>query len=65
MEKIQENNYFSCKIEFSSATKTSFFIKNTKNDHSSAVTGGEPPNAILKRTLELFLKVPPFKKILE
>ena len=36
MEKIQENNYFSCKPEFSSATKTSSFIKNTKNNHSSA-----------------------------
>ena len=25
-----------CKPEFSSATKTFFFIKNTKNNHSSA-----------------------------
>ena len=27
--------------------------------------GGETPNLILKRMLELFLKVPPLKKILE
>ena len=27
--------------------------------------GGETPNLVLKRMLELFLKVPPLKKILE
>ena len=34
-EKIQENNYLLCKPKFSSATKI-FFIKNTKNKHTSA-----------------------------
>ena len=29
------------------------------------MSGGETPNLVLKRMLELFLKVPPLKKILE
>ena len=36
MAKIQENNSLLCKPKFSSAAKTSFFIKDTKNNHSSA-----------------------------
>ena len=35
-EKIQGNSSLLCKPDFSSATKTSCFIKNTKNKHSSA-----------------------------
>ena len=35
-EKIQGNSSLLCKPEFSSTTKTSCFIKNTKNKHSSA-----------------------------
>ena len=34
MEKIKENNSLLRKPEFSSATKTSLFIKNTRNNHS-------------------------------
>ena len=70
-----------CKPEFSSATKTFFFIKNTKNNHSSAsdwweytkccfkenakVLSKDPTTQelVLKRMLELFLKVPPLKKL--
>ena len=35
LEKIQENNSLLCEQEISSATKTSCFIKNTKNKLSS------------------------------
>ena len=88
-----------CKPEFSSATKTSFLIKNTKKatlqqvasgntsnivsplkkvlqfrgricffflKHKKQplpqVSDGETANLVLKRMLEHFLKVPPFKK---
>ena len=72
-----------CKPEFSSTTKTSFFIKNTKNNHSSTSDWWEytkycftenakilskkatPQDLVLKRMLELFLTVPPLKKILQ
>ena len=72
-----------CKPEFSSTTKTSFFIKNTKNNHSSASDWWEytkhclkenakilsknstTQDLVLKRMLELFLTVPPLKKILQ
>ena len=72
-----------CKPEFSSATKTSFFIKNTKSNHSSASDWWEytkycfkenakifskkstTQDLVLKRLLELFLTVPPLKKILQ
>ena len=71
------------KHEFSLATKTSFFIKNTKNNHSSASDWWEytkycfkenakifskkstTQDLVLKRLLELFLTVPPLKKILQ
>ena len=105
------NNSVLCKPELFSATKTSFFIKNTNNNHSSAsdwweytksrfkenskilsrnsttqenntisrqtllffikntkkqslqqVSGWDTPNLVLKRMLELLLKVPPLKK---
>ena len=42
-----------------------FSLKTQKTTTLQQVTGGEPPNVILKRIVELFLKVPPFKKILE
>ena len=72
-----------CKPEFSSATKTSVFIKNTKNNHSLASDWWEynkycfkenakifsknstTQDLVLKRMLELFLTVPPLKKILQ
>ena len=72
-----------CKPEFSSTTKTSFFIKNTKNNHSSTSDWWEytkycftenakilskkstTQDLVLKRMLELFLTVPPLKKILQ
>ena len=42
-----------------------FFIKNTKNNHSSASEGGDIPNLVLKKMLEFFLKIPSLKKILK
>ena len=65
MESIHENSSALCRPEFSSATKTSFFIKNTRKQPLQQVPGGETPNLFLKRMLELFLKVPSLKKILE
>ena len=50
-----------CKPEFSSATKTSFFIKNTKKASLQQVTGGNTPNIVLKKMLRYFLKTPPVK----
>ena len=72
-----------CKPEFSSTTRTSFFIKYTKNNHSWARDWWEytkycfkenakilskkstTQDLVLKRMLELFLTVPPLKKILQ
>ena len=72
-----------CKPEFSSTTKTSFFIKNKKNNHFSESDWWEyikycftenakilskkstTQDLVLKRMLELFLTVPPLKKILQ
>ena len=72
-----------CKPEFSSATKTSVFIKNTKNNHSLTSDWWEynkycfkenakifsknstTQDLVLKGMLELFLTVPPLKKILQ
>ena len=72
-----------CKPEFFSAIKTSVFIKNTKNNHSSASEWWEyskycfkenvkifskistTQDLVLKRMLELFVTVPPIKKILQ
>ena len=42
-----------------------FSIKNTKRHPRQEVSGGEIPNLILKKMLELFLKIPPLMKILE
>ena len=42
-----------------------FFLKHTKNPTLQQVTGGKIPNLVLKRMLELFLKIPFLKKILE
>ena len=50
-----------CKPEFSSATKTYFFIKNTKKASLQQVTGGNTPNIVLKKMLRYFLKTPPVK----
>ena len=57
------NNPLLCKPEFSSATKTSCFIKNTQKNILQQVTDGNTPNLILKRMLRYFLKTPPLKKI--
>ena len=65
MRKIHENNSLLCKPEFSSATKTFFFIKNIKKTTLQQVAGGNTPNIVLKRMLRYFLKTPPFKKILQ
>ena len=65
MEKIHENNSLLCKTEFSSATKTSFFIKNTQKNIVQQVTGGNTPNIVLKRMVIYFLKTPPLNKILQ
>ena len=72
-----------CKPKFSSARKASFFIKNTKRNHSPASDWWEynkccfkenakilsknstTQDLVLKRMLELFLTVPPLKKILQ
>ena len=72
-----------CKPNFSSTTRTSFFIKNAKNNHSWAGDWWEyakycfkenakifskkssTQDLVLKRLLELFLTVPPLKKILQ
>ena len=43
-----------------------FFIKKTqKTTTLQQLTGGETPNLVLMRMLELFLKIPPLKKILK
>ena len=43
-----------------------FFIKNThKKITLQQVTSGKMQNLVLERMLELFLKIPPLKKILE
>ena len=42
-----------------------FLLKTQKTTTLQQVTGGKIPNLVLKRTLELFLKIPPLKKILE
>ena len=44
MEKIQENKSLLCKPKFSSAKKTSFFIKNTKNNLFSKCLVGKHQN---------------------
>ena len=72
-----------CKPKFSSARKGSFFIKNTKRNHSPASDWREynkccfkenakilsknstSQDLVLNRMLELFLTVPPLKKILQ
>ena len=72
-----------CKPKFSSAWKASFFIKNTKRNHSPASDWWEynkccfkenakilyknstTQDLVLNRMLELFLTVPPLKKILQ
>ena len=81
--KIFMKIIISCKSEFSSTTRTSFFIKNTNNNHSWASDWCEytkyclkenakilskkstTQDLALKRMLELFLAVPPLKKILQ
>ena len=42
-----------------------YLLKTRKIPTLQQVTGGRIPNLVLKRMLELFLKVPPLKKILE
>ena len=55
------NNSLLCKPEFSLVTKTFFLTKKTKTTTLQQVTGG---NNTPMLELELFLKVPPLKKIL-
>ena len=45
-----------CKPEFSSATKTSFFIKNTKSNHSSASDWWEYTKYCFKENDKIFSK---------
>ena len=72
-----------CKPEYSSARKTSVFIKNTKNNHSSASDwwgykkycfkenaqtlskNSTTQDLVLKKMLDIFVTVPPLKKILQ
>ena len=54
-----QGKYYNFKTEFA------FFIKNTKNPTLQQVTGEKIPNLVLKRMQELFLEIPPLKKILE
>ena len=42
-----------------------FYLKHEKRTSSQRVSGGETPNLILKRMLQLFPKIPPLMKILE
>ena len=42
-----------------------FLLKTQKTTTLQQVTGGKIPNLVLKRMLELFLKIPLLKKILE
>ena len=42
-----------------------FLLKTEKNPTPQQVTGGKVPNLVLKKMLELFLKIQPLKKILE
>ena len=55
------------KITKTSATKTSFFLKNPphKTTAIQQVTNGNAPNLVLKRMLRYFLKIPPLKNILQ
>ena len=46
-------------------TEFDFFIKNTKTTTLQQVTGGETPNLVLNKMLELFLRTLPLKKILK
>ena len=46
-------------------TGFAFFNKTQKKQPLQQVSGMETPNLVLKRMLELFLKAPPLKKILE
>ena len=46
----------SCKPEFSSATKTSVFIKNTKNNHSCFCDWLEYNNYCFKENAKIFSK---------
>ena len=42
-----------------------FLLKTQKTTTLQQVTSGKIPNLVLKRMVELFLKIPPVKKILE
>ena len=52
------NNSLLCKSEFSSTTKTFLFLLKTQNTITlHQVTGGKTLNLVLKKMLELFLKI--------
>ena len=56
MEKIHENNSLLCKTVFSSATKTYFFIKNTKNNRPSASEWWEYTKYCFKENANIFFQ---------
>ena len=65
MEETRENISLLCKPELSSATKTSFVIKNTKNNHSSASDLLEYTNFCSKENAKLLSKTSPTQENIE
>ena len=59
------NNSLLCKPEFSPATKTSFFIKNTKNNYSSASDCWEYTKYRFKENAKTLPKNSTINKILQ
>ena len=51
------NNSLLCKPEFSLTTKTFFSLKTQNTTTLQRVTGGKTLNLVLKKMLELFLKI--------
>ena len=59
------NNSLLSELEFCSATNTFAFLLKTQKNNSSASDWLGNTNLVLKRMLELVLKIPPLKKILK
>ena len=60
------NNSLLHEPEFSSTTKNLLFLlKTQKTTTFQQVSDRNTPTVVLKRMLEHFLKIPPFKKLLE
>ena len=58
------NSSLLCKSDFSSGTKDLLSLPKTQKPTTpQQVAGGNTLNVVLKRILEHFLKIPPFKKI--